>query len=170
VSGAAWRLVPWAGYAACLWALVFAALSFYWAAGGTVGADTVGGNIEALGRARDPGFVTLLWGTGVAKALMGLLALALVRPWGHLLSRRLLLLVAWILGVGMAAYGAIQLVATGSAAGLMATGIISSRGSTNWTAIHWHLLLWDPWWLAGGVLFSVAAWSYQHSAGRGMPR
>ena len=33
--GALW---PLAGYAACGWGLLFAAVSFYWAAGGTAGA------------------------------------------------------------------------------------------------------------------------------------
>ncbi len=158
------RSTAWAAYVACAWAFVFAAISCYWAAGGTVGADTVGGTIEALGRARDPRFVALLWGTGIAKILLGLLALALVRPWGRVLPRRLLLVAAWGVGAGMAAYGAIQLVVTGVAAGLMATGVISATASVDWTAIRWHLLLWDPWWLWGGVLFGVAACTYQRGA------
>ncbi len=40
---------PWspdgAAYAAFAWAVVFAAASFYWAAGGTVGADTGCGSL-----------------------------------------------------------------------------------------------------------------------------
>ena len=31
-----------AAYGASLWAFVFAAMSFYWAAGGTVGVETIG--------------------------------------------------------------------------------------------------------------------------------
>ena len=33
-------------YAACAWALAFAAIGFYWAAGGTALLDTIGGEIE----------------------------------------------------------------------------------------------------------------------------
>ena len=54
------RSPEWAGYAACAWTFVFAAISFYWAAGGTAGLDTIGDGLEELGRARDPGVVALV--------------------------------------------------------------------------------------------------------------
>jgi hypothetical protein len=157
-AASAARLRPgsWAAYAACAWVCVFAAMSFYWAAGGSLGADTIGGSIQRLGQARDPGFVALLWGIGVVKALGGLLALALVRPWGRAVPRRLLLIAAWAAGLGMAAYGALQLLVTGGAVALMLAGILSTDG-VNWAAIRWHVLLWDPWWLLGGVLFIMAS-------------
>ena len=64
---------PWstdgAAYAACAWAVVFAAASFYWAAGGTAGADTIGGVITRL-----PGIVALLWVTGALKVIGALLS------------------------------------------------------------------------------------------------
>jgi hypothetical protein len=40
----------WAGYAACALALLHAAVSFYWASGGTAGLSTVGGQLEERGR------------------------------------------------------------------------------------------------------------------------
>lgn len=36
------RTATWAGYAASVWAFVFAAISFYWAVGGTAGGSTIG--------------------------------------------------------------------------------------------------------------------------------
>jgi hypothetical protein len=33
----------WAAYGACAWALAFALMSFYWAAGGLAAIDTIGG-------------------------------------------------------------------------------------------------------------------------------
>jgi hypothetical protein len=27
-------------------------------------------------------------------------------------------------------------------------------------AVRWHLLLWDPWWLLGGILFALGAWQF----------
>jgi len=44
------RATPWAAYAACALALLYAVPSFYWALGGTAGLHTVGGAIERLGR------------------------------------------------------------------------------------------------------------------------
>jgi Protein of unknown function (DUF3995) len=63
-------------------ALLSAIPSFYWAAGGTIGLDSVGGAIEELARARDPAGVALGIGAGVLKVAGAVLALALVRPAG----------------------------------------------------------------------------------------
>ena len=52
-------VVSWAAYSACVWAFVFAAPSFYWAAGGTAGMAALSPGIAEMGR--DPRFV----GTGV---------------------------------------------------------------------------------------------------------
>ena len=87
------RRKAWAAYAACGWAFLFAAPSFYWAAGGTVGIGTLDPGITAM--SRDPWFVALVWATGVAKVLAGLLALALVRTWGQRIPRWILLAGAW---------------------------------------------------------------------------
>jgi hypothetical protein len=70
------RQAVWAGYAACAWAFAFAATSFYWAAGGTVGGDTIGPAITSL--AHEPTFIAILWITGAMKLFSGLIALALV--------------------------------------------------------------------------------------------
>ncbi len=158
------RRATWAGYAGCAWALAFAAMSFYWAAGGLLGIETQGHAIKdaALALRRDPQFVALVWSTGAAKVLGALLALALVQPWGQALPRRLLLIPAWIGGVGMVAYGGIPLVVNG----LMLTGLLRVPGPVDWVAIRWHFLLWDPWWTAGGALFVAAAWSYQRRVGK----
>ncbi len=89
------RTTGWAGYAACALALLYAAVSFYWAGGGTAGLSTIGGELEELGRAREPALIAAVWAVGVLKALAGLLALALVRPWGRAFPRRMLLAAAW---------------------------------------------------------------------------
>ena len=60
-----------AAYAACALALLYAVPSFYWALGGTAGLDTVGGEIEQLGRSRDPAGVALGLGAGVLKIAGG---------------------------------------------------------------------------------------------------
>jgi hypothetical protein len=150
----------WPAYAACALALLYAVPSFYWAAGGTVGLDTVGGAIEELARDRDPAGLALGIGAGVLKVGGAVLALALVRPWGRRVPRRLLGGVAWAAGVGLTLYGGL-LVAVGA---LVLAGVIRPAGSVDRMALRWHVLLWDLWFLVWGLLLSVAAWHYGRQA------
>jgi hypothetical protein len=76
------RRSNWAAYGACVWALAFALMSFYWAAGGLAAIDTIGGEPERLARARDP----IDQGDLDDTALIG--HLAFWDPW-------------WILGAGL---------------------------------------------------------------------
>jgi hypothetical protein len=156
-TASTFRPLAWAGYGACIWALVFAAISFYWAAGGTAGGDTIGPAIT--GMAHDPAFIAVLWGTGALKVMGGLLALALVQSWGRLLPRWALLSTAWGGGILMALYGGASWVQEG----LMVFGVIRIPAGLGHTAALWHVVLWDPWWLLGGILFIIAAWSYRRS-------
>ena len=151
----------WAAYAACVLALLSALLSFYWAAGGTIGLDTVGGAIEELARARDPAGVALGLGAGLLKVAGGVLALALVRPWGGRVPRRLLGGVAWAASVVLALYGGL-LVAVGA---LVLAGVIHPAGPVDRTALRWHVLLWDLWFLVWGLLLGVAAWHHGRQSG-----
>lgn len=146
----------WAAYAACALALLSAIPSFYWAAGGTIGLDTVGGAIEELARARDPAGVALGLGAGVLKVAGGVLALALVRPWGRGVPRRLLGGVAWAASAVLTLYGGL-LVAVGA---LVLAGVIRPAGPVDRTALRWHVLLWDLWFLVWGLLLGLAAWHY----------
>jgi hypothetical protein len=146
----------WAAYAACALALLSAIPSFYWAAGGTSGLDTVGGAIEELARARDPAGVALGVGAGVLKVAGAVLALALVRAWGRRVPRRLLSGVAWAASAVLTLYGAL-LVAVGA---LVLAGVIRPAGPVDRTALRWHVLLWDLWFLIWGLLLGVAAWHY----------
>ena len=75
-------------YAACAWTLAFAAIGFYWAAGGTALLDTIGGEIERRTRARDPDFIAVGWAANGLEVIAAVLVLALVRPFGERLPRR----------------------------------------------------------------------------------
>ena len=157
VSPATARSAVWAGYAACAWAFVFAALSFFWAAGGTAGVNTNAPAVTKPVLARDPTWIAILWGTGVLKVLAGLLALALVRPWGRALPRWLLLTAAWTAVAIIGGYeGALSLIQHA----LMVAGVIAVPSGLGETSARWHLCLWDPWWLVGGILLCIAAWHY----------
>ena len=106
------RLPVWAGYAACAWAFVFAAMSFSWAAGGTVGVNTNAPAITGPVLAGDPAWIAALWITGALKVIAGLLALALVRPWGRLFPRWLLSIAAKVQGEAEIVVGKITFRAT----------------------------------------------------------
>ena len=149
----------WAGFAACVWSLVFAAMSFYWAAGGTIGIETQAEPIQSAARNPDARFVALLWATGMLKVAGAVVALALVQRWGRIIPRRMLLAAGWIAGVGMLLYGGVNFVVGAVVALLRAIDVLETPADT--AAFWWHLLLWDPWWMVGGVLFSLAAWTYQ---------
>ncbi len=151
----------WAAYAAGGWAFLFAAPSFHWAAGGTLGTGTLGPGIAAI--ARDPWFVAVVWATGVAKVLAGLLALSLVRPWGRRIPRWALLAGAWGGGVLLVLHGA-DFVAQGA---LALGGFVDVPASVPPAAIRWSTFLWGPWFLLGGLLFCIAAWKAPKRPGEG---
>lgn len=140
-----------AAYAACAWAVIFAVPSFYWATGGTVGMVTIARDPDAIPLINDP-FV--VFATGLLKVLGGVLALALGQLWGSR-WRRWLRLVAGVAGGFFVCYGAALLIQHG----LMLTGVIDTPDTLGTTAARWHFWLWDPWWILGGVLFALAAWS-----------
>ena len=145
----------WPAYAAAAVAFAFAAVSFYWGAGGLVGVSTLGGRIEELALARDPAIIAMVWVTGVLKVLGGLLALALVQPWGRRLPRQWLLRAAWG-GAGLlTVYGLLQT----TFVALIAFGVITPTQPVESTVLRWRLLLWEPWFLLWGVLLALAAWA-----------
>jgi hypothetical protein len=144
----------WSAYAAAAWSFLFAVMSFYWALGGTAGAETLGSAFTDPAVVGDPVFVAFLWITAALKALIGLIALALIHVHGKRLLRRLLLIAAWGTGILLSLYGAALLIQHGLMA-LGSSNIPASIGSM--TAVRWHLFFWDPFWLLGGILFLAAA-------------
>lgn len=145
------RNAKWTGYAACAWALVFAALSFYWAAGGTAGVHTLSKAIREPALRRDSGFVAILWATAVLKVLAGLLALAFVRPWGATVPRRLLLVAGWGVAAFLTLYGGLGMT------GALLTDLGVTESAATGSA-RWYLFLWDPIWVVGGLLFLATVW------------
>ncbi len=146
------RSRSWPAYAAAAAAFAFAATSFYFAAGGMTGVSTLGGKIEQLAHERDPLFITIVWVTGVLKVAVGMLALALVRPWGRKLPRRWVLRTAWLCAGVLTTYGAVQVIVVALAT--LGVGTTTSSHSV----LLWRLLLWEPWFLVWGLLLGLATW------------
>jgi hypothetical protein len=144
----------WPAYAACVVALLYAVVSFYWAFGGMAGIGTLGGRLEELGRNGDPMVLWLAGVAGVLKVAGAVLALALVRPWGRVVPRRLLLAAARVGAVVLVLYGGLNV----GAGALVLAGVIEVGGAVDRTALWWHVLVWDLWFLVWGVLLGLAAW------------
>jgi hypothetical protein len=133
-------------------AFASAAVSAYWTLGGDVLLDTVGGTFEDLARERSPGALALGAAVVAAKALAGLLALALVRRRGARLPRPALRRAATAGGALLALYGGV-LTLVGA---LALAGPLRPSGPVDEHALRWHVLLWDPWFLVWGVALLVA--------------
>jgi hypothetical protein len=147
----------WAAYAACGVALAYAVVSFYWAFGGTAGIDILGERLEELARSDDPVVLWLAGAAGVAKLAGAVLALALVRPWGRVVPRRVLVAAAWVGAVVLVLYGGVNVVA----GALVLGGVVEVAGGVDRTALWWHVLVWDLWFVVWGMLLGTAAWAGQ---------
>jgi hypothetical protein len=144
-------------YAAAGLAFGSAAVSLYWTLGGTVLLDTVGGTFEDLARERSPESIVLGLLVLLVKVAGGLLALALVQPWGAHVGRRLLLVSAAVGSVVLVVYGGV-LVLVG---GLVLADLITPTAPVDEHALRWHVFVWDLWFLVWGVALGLAAWRFR---------
>jgi len=146
----------WAGYAAFAVGFLYTLISLYWAVGGTQLLDTIGGRLAELARARDNTLLTFVWLTVALKLVAALLGLALTMQWGQRLPRWLLILLAWGATLVLVLYGGYLVI------GQLAVqlGLINASASIDWKALHWHLFLWDPWFLLWGILLGITTWYF----------
>ncbi|PZR66181.1 MAG: DUF3995 domain-containing protein [Candidatus Dormiibacter spiritus] len=153
----------WLGWATCAWAWIFSLQSFYFAAGGSVGSSAFPPALVQPVMERQPAAVALMWGTGALKVLVGLLALALIAGPRGWLARRLLLGVAWLGSVLIAGYEGLASLIQHA---LMVAGVVPIPAGLGGESARWHLWLFDPWWLLGGVLLGLTAWQarYRHES------
>jgi len=135
-----------AAYAAALVAFAYALVSLYWAVGGHGLVSTVGGYVEQFARRGGAVPVLVALAATAVKVAGGLLALALVRPWGRVVPRR------WLL----VAYGGLNVLA----GVLVLSGVIHPGGSVDRAALRWHAGVWDLWFLVWGILLALATVGY----------
>ena len=137
-----------AGYVAAAWCAVFAMLHVYWAVGGDVGqASSAGADIAAR---RPVVFVVFgLWGVALLLAAGAVFAIGLARwrPGGGL--RRAMVIAGLLVGALLLVRGLLLEVVLLTGAG----GVASSVGPLE---THWSLVLWNPWFMAGGLAFLLA--------------
>ncbi len=136
-------------YAAAIVAFAYALMSLYWALGGHGLVSTIGGYAEQFARRGGILPVVIALAATLAKVAGGLLALAMVRPWGRAVPRR------W-LNVLLGA--------------LVLSGVIHPTGSVDRTALRWHVGVWDLWFLVWGILLALATVGYWRRTVTGPPR
>lgn len=138
----------WVGYAAALWALIFAVLHVLWATGWYVGLD------PELSRKAFEQRWFLIYDLVVAAlcALAVLVALALVHPWGTRLPRTLVSGLAWC--------GSAVLLLRGGA-GAAQTLYLAATGRSILVVYR----LWELWFCVGAVLFGVSTWRFWRASG-----
>ena len=141
--------------AACVAGLAYAAMSVYWAVGGTWLLDTIGGTLEQQGRAGNPGIILAVWAAAVLKIIGAIVPLAAagVTP-GQATTAwmRQMRVLAWLEAAILMVYG---LALTGAGL-LVQSGAIASAARADHRALAWHAYLWDPWFLLWGVLVTAS--------------
>ena len=148
-----------AAVVACALGLGHAAVSAYWAFGGTALLDTIGGSLERWGREREPALVAGLWLVVVVKMMVALAAPVLAGVGAGLLPAwtrgRVARLLGWIAATVLVLYGG----AMTSVGLLVEAGVLDAAADADRTALAWHAFFWDPWFLLWGVAFSLSLWA-----------
>jgi hypothetical protein len=145
-------------YAAAITAFAYALMSLYWALGGHALVSTVGGYAEQFASRGGALPALIALAATLAKVAGGLLALALVRPWGRKVPRRWLLAGSAGASALLVVYGGLNV----SLGALVLSGVIHPAGSVDWTALRWHVGVWDLWFLVWGIVLALAAVGYWH--------
>ena len=137
------------GYAAAGWAVVFALVHLYWALGGSVGlAESAGRRLAAE---RPTAFVLGgLYGVALVLLAATVIGIALARGHSTGRGRRLLPLV----GAGVAAVLMVRAIAVEV---FLLADVDYGNGAISADQRWWTLVLWNPWFLIGGLAFAMAA-------------
>lgn len=159
ISPSPGRSLAWAAYAASGWAIAYAVgVRGYQAAGGTVGLAGSFQDPAAMRRA------SLL--AGILILLVGLGALALVRPWGLRLPRWLIIVPA-LTGSAYAAAHALTAYVT-KPLHLLGAIQLDFHGWARLdegALIRWDLLFYEPWFLGLGVLVTLGTLQHYRRTG-----
>lgn len=150
------KWITWGGYAACAWALLFAAANIYLQSGAP----------DPLQQGESHHFMGWVMVLNLSvvpiKLLAAAIALALVQPWGERLPtgvRKLVLIAAWCGCAILVGYPLIGM----SLTALVQTGLLATPpvGFKVGGGFQLAALLYGAFFLFAGSLFAMTAWSYQ---------
>ena len=100
-----------------------------------------------------------------AKLAGGLLALALVRPWGRAVPRGWLLIGSAGASMLLVVYGGLNVLL----GALVLSGVIHPAAGVDRAALRWHVGVWDLWFLVWGILMALATVDYRRRTATGVP-
>ncbi|WP_435112783.1 DUF3995 domain-containing protein [Nocardiopsis synnemataformans] len=146
------------GRVACAWAVAFAVLHLYWALGGSWGLGVSAGPVAG----ERPGwFVAVgLWGVGLLCLVGGALGWLLSRPRPPGPAGRVVRVLGWcVCAVLLLRAVAVEVMLLADPAGREITVSPEQR--------LWTLLLWNPWFLVGGLVFGLAALGFARARNPG---
>ena len=167
VAAAGWSAVGTVtAYAVAIVAFGYALMSLYWALGGHALVSTIGGYVEQFARRGGALPVLVALAAALAKVVGGLLALALVRPWGRVVPRRWLLIGSAGASVLLVVYGGLYVLL----GALVLSGVFHPAVSVDRTALRWHVGVWDLWFLVWGILLALATVGYWRRTVTAVPR
>ncbi|MFC5286659.1 DUF3995 domain-containing protein [Actinokineospora guangxiensis] len=142
----------WAGWAGMIWSLVYIPPHLWVAFGGS--ADIMG--------IPDPGATEKAanWGASVLCLGAALVSLALVKPWGRIAPRWLLLGIAWGAAVvALLHWGVLSVLIA-----LKLSGVIAYEAQDEYFTVEklasidrWNLFVFEPWFLGLGVFLIIGA-------------
>jgi hypothetical protein len=163
-SGRPARTAFAAASAASVLGTLYAAVSAYWALGGTGLLATVGGVFQKAGQSGGLGVEVVVWLTVLLKLLAAGLGVVAVNEHRarDLLWRRRERALAWTAGVILTVYGGVLSIA----GWLVQAGVIHAGAHADHRALRWHAFLWDPWFLVWGLLIVFALRHSGRRAGR----
>ena len=155
----------WAGWVAFGWLVAFGALHLAWGLGWTGGLKAFSTPSDKdLAAASDPAYLALCAGVAALCATGAVVALASVRPWGRRLPRWLVATPLWVAcgvcvvrGLGNPVQ---DLLVVG---GLVPFDPLGGPLARQW--FEWMLvdaIVFSPFFLAGGVVFGLAARAVRH--------
>ncbi|MFJ9588079.1 DUF3995 domain-containing protein [Streptomyces acidicola] len=144
------------GRIACAWAVAFATLHFYWALGGPWGLSVSAG---PLAETRPAWFVAVgLWGVGMLCLVGGALGWLLARPRPHGVVGRVVKALGWSVCAVLLVRGiAVEM--------LLLTDTAGQEVDVSPEQRLWTLVLWNPWFLVGGLVFGLSAREFGRADG-----
>ncbi|MFB7631155.1 DUF3995 domain-containing protein [Streptomyces sp. NPDC056149] len=144
------------GRSACAWSVAFAALHFYWALGGSWGLSVAAG---PLAGERPGWFVAVgLWGVGALCLVGGGLGWRLSRPLPGGPAESAIRALGWCACAVLLVRGiAIEV--------MLLIGTAGPERDISPAQRLWTLVLWNPWFLVGGLVFGLAAREFGRARG-----
>jgi hypothetical protein len=145
------RWAKWPAYAACGWALLYAAYRGYYALGGTAG---------MFGTPVSMGQWWLINAVGAAIILIGaVLPVATLPLWQRRQARLVLLALCWVIAVGCVMHALVDATARNlSLAGMLHMDFPFFASIDRRESDLQDLLLNEPWFLVEGLLWGVLGW------------